>query len=103
MTDTARTDLPQPTTPNHDTGYGGELEAIQAIYNAYMALNAADGPMAWEDGPGSPMKLMARGAVNALSRLPGVNRRQAHIIWDAMCDGASGAHYAYDLWRRGDI
>jgi len=102
-----RTWLPQPNPPN-DEGYGGELEAIDAIYAAYMALNAADSRgrrtmMASDSTPTSPMKLTSRAAISALMCIPGIESRDAKIIWDGMRTGGSDARYVYDLWRKGEI
>jgi hypothetical protein len=101
-----RTDLPMPTTTAtvEADGYGGDIEAVDAIWNAYMACNATGhGHIAWQDGPTSPMSLLARAGKSAIARFPGVSSRDAGLIWEAMCDGASGAQWAYNLWRRGEI
>lgn len=99
--------LPMPTTVTdkeaRESGIGGQIQALDAIYDAYMALNAAGGQFAWDNGPRSPMATIAKGAKVALARLPGVSPHAAAVIWDAMTDGASGAQWAYDLWRKGEI
>jgi len=110
MTATARvprTSLPMPTTTAAEeacrTGNGGQIEALDALYAAYMALNAAGGHFAWDNNSTSPMALVAKAAKAALARLTGVSARDARVIWDHMVENASGASWNYDLWRNGDI
>lgn len=105
-----RNRLHQPGAANEAMGWGGELEAVDAVYAAYMAMNAAgasgiDGRehLATEDGPHSPMALLAKAAQAALARFDGVGTVGARKIWDAMVEGGSSARWCYDLWRRGDI
>jgi hypothetical protein len=96
--------LPQPKDHDPDAGHGGELQAVDAVYAAYMAMNATgNSPMAWQNNATSPMSLLARAGVAALGRLPGVAPRDAKAIWNAMCDGGSDARWCYDLWRKGQI
>lgn len=100
----ARTDLPMPRPADPDNGNGSELEAIDAVHAAYMAMNATGASgMAWDDGPRSPMSLLAKAGRVALMRIPGVSNRDAAIIWEGMCDGGSGAQWVYNLWRNGEI
>lgn len=99
----ARRHLPPPLEASEERGHGGELEAVQAIYDAYMALNATGGRMASDWDKFSPMRVMARGGVEALARIEGVGHSGAARIWEEMCDNASGARWNYDLWRKGEI
>lgn len=105
----ARADLPMPIARNDEMGWGGELEAVDALYAAYMALNAVgrregrESHLAWEDGPQAPMALTAKAARAALARIPGVGARQAAIIWEHMVNNGSDAQWNYDLWRKGQI
>lgn len=101
-----RNQLPQPAPESEKMGWGGELEAVEAIFTAYMALNAAGGgrePLAVQDGDESPMSLVARGGKAALARIAGVGTRGGRIIWDEMVDNGSGARWNYNLWRTGQI
>ena len=101
-----RGQLPQPTPKDEAMGWGGELEAVEAIWDAYMALNAAGGghePLAVQDGPASPMALVAKGGRAALARIAGVGDLGAEKIWDAMVDNGCGARWNYGVWRRGEI
>lgn len=103
----ARTLLPQPTEVSREEvqlGYGGQINAIDAIYDAYMALNAADGVFAQEYGSkANPMALVAKAGKAALALLDGVSAAQAAKIWDYMVNNGSGARWNYDLWRNGQI
>lgn len=99
----ARTALPLPRPADSEQGHGGELDAIQALYNAYMALNATGTDMSVGWTPSTPMQITARAARAALAMLPGVSARDARIIWDEMCDNGSGAQWNYNLWRDGEI
>jgi hypothetical protein len=102
----ARTYLPWPTRTAEviDQGWEGDFEAVDALWNAYMALNAAGAHgLMVDDGPAAPMALTARAAVSALSRFPGVSTRDAKLIWHHMCDGASSCLYVYTMWRNGEI
>lgn len=102
----ARTSLPWPNTTADvaDKGWGGDFEAVDALWAAYMALNATGyGDLATDAGPTSPMRLTARAAIAALSTFPGVSPRDARRIWEAMCDGADTALHGYTLWRNGEI
>lgn len=112
-----RASLVPPIPASDDKGYGGELEAIDALWDAYMALNAAgvrepgtttpdhvgESPLAHQDGPAAPMALVAKGARAALARIPGVGDAGARKIWAEMVENASGARWNYDMWRVGHI
>ncbi len=109
--------LVSPIPADEAMGYGGELEAVQAVYNAYMAMNAAgvrtglttpygtgqESALAYEDGPQAPMSLLAKAGRAALARVPGVGDVGARTIWHHMVDNASGAQWNYDLWIKGEI
>lgn len=85
-----------------------ELRAIDAIYSAYMACNAAyaddgerkDSQLAhsWSDAPGVMGALADAGRM--AWRTLGFTPRAARELWWAMCDGASGAEWHLAEWRR---
>jgi hypothetical protein len=97
--------LPLPAEANDERGHGGELDAVQAIWNAYLACNATGTSLAsipYGD-KFHPMNVLARAAVEALARIEGVGHRGAETIWQHMGDNGDGARWNYDLWRKGDI
>lgn len=82
-----------------------EIRAIDAIWDAYLALNAADRPLAFSprhDGHGDAMELLAQSA-RACLRILGFTRGQARTVWRAMVDNASGAEWNIGLLRQGVI
>lgn len=86
-----------------------EIRAIDAIYDAYMAINASDRETKSQlpysprhDGHADPMELCADSA-RACLRILGFTRGQARIIWHEMCDNASGAEWNINLLRTGII
>lgn len=91
----ARTDLPQPTD--------AQLDAIDALFTAYMALNTADGSFAHQATPTDPMSLVAKAAVNSLRMLVGISPSAAKSIWTTMIENGENGRYCYDMWRTGDI
>ena len=101
--------LPQPTAPDAEQGWTGELEAVDALYAAFMALNSAGRnhagreALAMQDGLSSPMSLTARAARAALARIYGVGDQGARAIWDQMNNSGDPARHCYDLWREGQI
>lgn len=102
--------LAEPIPANEAMGHGGELEAVDALWAAYMALNAVgsrgsgiESHLAWDDGPKAPMALTSAAARQALARIPGVGTAGAVKIWGTMCETASSARWCYDLWRKGEI
>jgi hypothetical protein len=95
--------LPRPAEASGERGHGGELDAIQALWDAYMALNATGTDLARGWSPGDPMTMVADAARAALALLPGVGTKGAREIWEAMSDNGDGARWNYDLWRKGEI
>jgi hypothetical protein len=96
--------MPIPQPPDSEYGWGrGELEAINDIRNAYFAMNATGyeqySALALQDDDESPMSLLSRAIVSALSRLPGLTKDDAEWIWEACQDGGEDISYCYTLWR----
>jgi hypothetical protein len=82
-----------------------EFRAIDAIYDAYMALNAADTPLAWSprhDGHADAMGLVADSA-RAAFRILGFTRGEARRVWAEMVDNGSGTEWNVRLLRDGVI
>lgn len=72
-----------------------EFFAIDAIYSAYMACNAADGELAKGYRPTHTMIRLAESG-RAAWRQIGFTAREAAYRWWIMCDGASGAEYSHN-------
>jgi hypothetical protein len=86
-----------------------EIRAIDAIWDAYLAVNATDSKtpsqLPWSprhDGHADPMELLAESA-RACLRILGFTRGQARKVWHAMCDNGSGAEWNIGLLRQGII
>jgi hypothetical protein len=99
----SRRHLPLPLPASEERGTGGELAAIDALFDAYMALNATNTRLAYDDHKFSPMRTTGRAAIEALARIEGVGHAGAERIWEHMVGNASGAQWNYDLWRKGEI
>lgn len=82
-----------------------EIAAIDAVYDAYMAMNTADAPLAWSPSPtGQPdvMSMLADSG-RATMRVLGFTRSQARVVWAEMIDNGSGAEWNINLLRTGII
>jgi hypothetical protein len=97
-----RKNLTRPLDADTDAGYGGDLAAVEAIRAAHLACNSSI-TLASEYAKFSPMRLLARSAVEALALLPGVGHAGAERIWQEMGENGESAAYNYDLWRDGVI
>lgn len=80
-----------------------ELAAVDKIFEAYMACNAADGKLAysWSHSPGV-MGALADAGRKAWRTL-GATPLEARLLWWAMCDGGSTAAWVVDLLLRGEL
>lgn len=88
------------------TPTASEFRAIDAIYAAYMACNAAERAPGWDSGLCYSYST-APGVMGALEdagrmawRMLGFTPRAAREIWWGMCDGGSGAEWHLAEWRR---
>lgn len=86
-----------------------EFRAIDSIYDAVMAVNAADSEsdsqLPWSprhDGRSDPMTLLGDAARSGL-RILGFTRGEARVIWAEMLDNGSGAEWNVNLLRTGVI
>jgi hypothetical protein len=84
-----------------------EFRAIDAVYDAYMALNAAQslrrlGVVPRHDGHADAMGLVADSA-RAAFRILGFTRGEARRIWAEMVDNGSGTEWNVRLLRDGVI
>lgn len=85
-----------------------ELRAIDGIYAAYMACNAADtevlrSRLAQDHSKSSPMSKLADAGRASLRLVKGVSYNGGTQIWEAMCDGGSDAAWCIDLWVKGQF
>jgi hypothetical protein len=76
-----------------------QYDAIDKIYDAYMALNTADVSSVYgqEDG----YNRLADAARYVL-RQYGLTPMEARAVWSVMVDGASGAEYSVKLVRNAE-
>lgn len=81
-----------------------EFAAIDAIYNAYMACNATDldgpSPLAYGRTNHRDAMTILADAARAAWEMLDLSPKDAGEVWDAMCEGGSGAAYAYNYVMR---
>lgn len=99
-TTVARASLPYPTDR--------QFAALDALLDAYYALNAADDPEGnvseWViERTGSPMDLVRQALIKTLKFLPGVTQTAARRIFNSCISGGEPIRWNYDLWRSGVI
>lgn len=97
-TTVGRRQLPYPS--------GHQIEALQAILDAYYALNMADGQGGahWAiESDNSPMDYVRRALIKALKLVPGVSQVAARRIFNACINNGESVQWNYDLWRVGSI
>lgn len=80
-----------------------ELAAITATFTAYMAHNAAGGPLHWEVSPGHSVPPTAMGYLAEAGRSAWRELGLPETLWTYMVASGEGAEYIYRLHRDGGL